>query len=254
MHPATLTNFNRSYRLGALSGGNSFDHLVGAGEQPLIERQSRSILIVTHAREIKPGINFLCSTKEELVEGHESTGTQWISDAAEGDFYEESLCAQNRHEVKTVWEYACPIGDKVILRERYVRVAASNHLGKIAMYNADATGKVRRLRGEQVVGCLLSHQIIDSCTVSGASFRFANSLRQRDPRPAARNTKDPTISRWLAFANKHREATIPKKEPRLRLDRAELPPLPQRFRPRHHDIGVEAGLAAYFKHEVAERD
>src|SRR5262249_41254551 len=33
MHPATLTDFNRSYRLGALSGGNSFDHLVGAGEQ-----------------------------------------------------------------------------------------------------------------------------------------------------------------------------------------------------------------------------
>src|SRR5262249_23915781 len=199
MHPATLTNFNRSYRLGALSGGNSFDHLVGAGEQPLIERQSRSILIVTHAREIKPGINFLCSTKEELVEGHESTGTQWISDAAEGDFYKKSLCAQNRHEVKMVWEYACPIGDKVILRERYVRVAASNHLGKIAMYNADATGKVRRLRGEQVVGCLLSHQIIDSCTVSGASFRFANSLRQRDPRPAARDINELTNSKWVAF-------------------------------------------------------
>src|SRR5262249_14228746 len=30
--PATLTGFNRSYRLGALSGGNSLDHLVGAGE------------------------------------------------------------------------------------------------------------------------------------------------------------------------------------------------------------------------------
>jgi hypothetical protein len=69
-----------------------------------IERQSRFILIITHALEIVPGINVSCPAKEELVEGRESARTQRINEASEGDFYEKTPSARNRYKLKVAWE------------------------------------------------------------------------------------------------------------------------------------------------------
>ena len=96
----------------------------------------------------------------------------------------------------------------MILREGHVGVAARHHLGKIAMHNTDATWKVRRLRGEECVGCRLSHELVDRGTVPGAGFRLARRPRQRDPPPAARDIDEAMNSERIAFANKQREAAI----------------------------------------------
>src|SRR6516162_2373593 len=124
-------------------------------------------------------------------------------------FTKKPFGVRNGHEREVVWEYPRPIGNQVILRERHVGVAARHHLGKIAMHNADATWKVRRLRGEERVGCGLSDQIVDGGAVAGASFRLARRLRQRDPPAAARDVNEGLNSAWIAFANKQREAAIP---------------------------------------------
>jgi hypothetical protein len=64
------------------------------------------------------------------------------------------------------------------------------------MHNSDATGKVRRLRGEERVACRLSDQIVDGSTVSGTSSRFAKRLRQRNSLPAARDINEAINSEW----------------------------------------------------------
>src|SRR5262245_11523942 len=174
-----------------------------------IELQRSSKLGVVHAREIKPGIDVSCPAKEELLEGHERAGTQRIDDAAEGDLYKKPLGAGNGYEREVVWEYSCPIRNEMILREGHVGVAAGHHLGKIAVHNADATWEVRRLRGEELVGCRLSDQIVDCSPVPGASFRLPARVRQRDPPPAARDIDEAMNSEWIALANKQREAAVP---------------------------------------------
>ena len=69
----------------------------------------------------------------------------------------------------------------MILREGYVRITTGDHLGKIAVHNAEATWKVRRLRGEEGIGCGLSDQLVAatryvardpaSSTASGSAIR-----------------------------------------------------------------------------------
>src|SRR5262245_33073015 len=162
-------------RLNAPQQTTSF---IGASDQQLIERQSRSIFIVAHAGEIISGVNVSCPTKKELLEGFGSARTQRINDATERDLYKKPFCARNRYKLEVVWKCPRPIRNEVILRQGHVRVAAGHHLGKIAMHDADAAGKVRHLRCEELVGRLLSDQIVDCSTVPGASSRFANRLRQ----------------------------------------------------------------------------
>src|SRR5438093_10297443 len=134
-----------------------------------IERQGCAVLVVAHAREIISRIHVSRSTEEELLEGFGSARTQRIENASECDLHREALCSRDRHQFEMVWEYPRPVRDEVILRKRRVRVAARHHLGKIAMHDTDATGKVRHVRGEQCVGCRLSHQLVDSGTVPSAS-------------------------------------------------------------------------------------
>src|SRR5262249_8702085 len=114
-----------------------------------IERHGRPKLIVVHAREIVARVHVSCPSEEEFLEGFGGARTQRISDASECDPDGKALRACDRHQLEMVREYPRPIGNKVILRERHVRVAARHHLGKIAMHDADATGKVRRLGGEE---------------------------------------------------------------------------------------------------------
>src|SRR5262249_61276563 len=127
-------------------------------------------------------------------------GTQRINGAAEGDLYKKTLGARNGHEREVVWEYPRPIGNEVILREGHVGVAARHHLGKIAMHDADTTREVRRLCGEELVGCRLSDEIVEGGTVPGAGLRLARRPRQRDPPPAARDLHEAMNSGGIGFA------------------------------------------------------
>ena len=74
-------------------------------------------------------------------------------------------------------EYPRPVGNEVILREGHVRITAYDHLGKIAMHNAEATWKMRYLRGEEGVGCGLPDQLVDSGAGSGPRSYFIDRIR-----------------------------------------------------------------------------
>ena len=114
-----------------------------------------------------------------------SAGTQRINYATESDLYEKLLSARNGYELEVFWEYPRPIGNKVVLRERYVRVVASDHLRKVAVHNAETTRKVRHLCREDSVGSGLADQSFEGGAISGAS-RLLDSIRQRDPCTGAR--------------------------------------------------------------------
>src|SRR5215475_14096867 len=126
------------------------------GCQKSIEPQGGPKLVVVHARKVVSRINFSGASKEELFEGFGSARTQRIKDASERDFDKKPLCARDRYKLEVIWKYPRPIRDEVILRERRVRIAASHHLGKIAMHNSDAAGKVRCLRCEERVAYRLA--------------------------------------------------------------------------------------------------
>ena len=69
----------------------------------------------------------------------------------------------------------------MVLRERYVRAAASDHLRKVAVHNAETTRKARDSAAEDSVGCRLADQPIDRGAVPGAeaasSTAFGNAIR-----------------------------------------------------------------------------
>src|SRR5712692_8457616 len=85
-----------------------------------IKRQSRSIFVVVHAREIVFGIDVPCTAKEEFFERLERTGTQRINDSAESDLYRKPLRSGDGDQLEVVWESPGPIGNEVILRESHV--------------------------------------------------------------------------------------------------------------------------------------
>jgi hypothetical protein len=89
----------------------------------------------------------------------------------------ETLRACNRHKLEVVREYPRPIRNEVILREGYVRIAAGDHLGKIAMHNADTAWKVRHLRSEESIGSGYSDQLADRNAVPGARTCFLDRIR-----------------------------------------------------------------------------
>ena len=121
------------------------------------------------------------------------------------------------------------------------------------MHDADATPKGRRLRGEEGVGSGVSDQPVEGSPVPGPGVRFL-SIRQRGPRPGARDVGEAVDPERIAFAHEQRGAEILREEARLPLDHSKLAQLPQRVWPGHDDIGVEPGLAADVEREVAERD
>src|SRR5882724_3014621 len=121
-----------------------------------IERQSCSILLVAHARQIIAGINVSCPTEEELLKRFERTRTQRINDAAEGNLHKKPLCSRDAYQLEVIGEYPCPIGNEVILRDAYVRITTSDHFGYIAMRNSDAAWKLLYLCGEEGVSRGLS--------------------------------------------------------------------------------------------------
>ena len=94
------------------------------------------------------------------------------------------------------------------MRERGIRMAAGDHLGKIAMHDADATRKVRRLGGEEGIGCGPADQLVDSSAIPGMRASFLNRIRQRDPRTRACHISESMNPKRIPFADKQREAAI----------------------------------------------
>ena len=130
-----------------------------------------------------------------------------MNNAAEGDLCEKLIRTRNGYELEVPWEYPRPIGNEVVLRKRYVRVTASNHLGEVAVHNANATRKIRYLGREDRVGCGLSDQTVHGGAVSSAS-RLLDSIRQSDPRTDACYIGEAMNSEGVAFANKQGGAAI----------------------------------------------
>ena len=142
----------------------------------------------------------------------------------------------------------------MVLREGYVRITTGDHLGKIAMHDAEAARKVRYLCGEQRLSCSLSDQLVDGGAVSSARLRFQRRIGQRDSRARACHVGQVMNSVRVAFADKQRESAILREVACLRLDYSELTHLSQWGGPGHHDIGVETRLATDVEREIAERD
>ena len=68
----------------------------------------------------------------------------------------------------------------MVLRERYIRIAASDHFREIAVHNPETTRKVRHLCRQHSVGCGLADQSFERREISGASRflpTFANAIR-----------------------------------------------------------------------------
>src|SRR5476649_1599031 len=78
---------------------------------PLIERQSRSILILAHTRQIIAGIDVSCPAEEELLECLGGTCTQRVNYSAKGDLHKKLFCSRDRYQLEVIWEYPCPIGN-----------------------------------------------------------------------------------------------------------------------------------------------
>src|SRR5215471_13511412 len=90
----------------------------------------------------------------------------------------------------------------------FTKKRSAPETGTSAMHDADTTREVRRLCGEELVGCRLSDEIVEGGTVPGAGLRLARRPRQRDPSPAARDIDEAMNSERIAFANEQREAAI----------------------------------------------
>src|ERR1700730_748575 len=173
----------------------------------LIERQRCSILLVANARQIIAGIDVSCPTEEELLNRFESARTQRINYAAKGNLHKKPLCSRDGYQLEVIWEYPCPIGNEVILRDAHVRITTSDHLGYIAMRNSDAAWKVLYLRGEEGVCRGLSDQYVDCSTVASTGPRF-DDIGLRKTRAAASYIGEAVNTERIAFANKKREAAI----------------------------------------------
>ena len=176
-------------------------------DSPLIERQSCSILLVAHARQIVAGIDVSCPAKEELLECLGSTRTQRVNYAAKGNLHKKPFCSYDGYQLEVIWEYPCPIRNEVILREAHIRITTSDHLGYIAMRNSDAAWKVLYLCREEGVSRGLSDQFVDCCTVASTRPRF-DGIGLCEARAAASYIGEAANTKRIAFANKKREATI----------------------------------------------
>jgi len=114
----------------------------------------------------------------------------------------------------------------MILREGDIRIAAGNHLREIAMHDADATSKGRRLRGEEDVGCGVSDQAVEGRPVPGPGLRFLD-IGQRDPCPGTWDVGEAVKSRVGCLGGRAARGRDFREKARLPLDHPELAQLSQ---------------------------
>src|SRR5215472_6010761 len=212
------------------------------------ERQGCPKLILIHRCKIIPGVYVPCPAEEELVERFHGTGTHGIIDASEGDLGKERLRAWNGNKLEVIWKYPRPVRNKVVPCEGHISVTARDHLRKIAMHDAKATRETHLGRDKSISGGLSKQLLCGSKTLRTNIAR----IRQRDPRTCTYYVSQAVNATRVAFAKKQRDTAILAKEPRLRLDDAQLMQMPQGLRVAHEDIRIEAGGAAYVEREIAE--
>src|SRR5262249_52652907 len=109
----------------------------GGGPPRSIELHDRAELVVFHAGEIVFGIERPRAAEEELLECPRRLRTRRVDDPREGDLHEKPFRARNRHQLEVAREYPRPVGNKMVLREGDVGVAARHHLGKVAVHDAE---------------------------------------------------------------------------------------------------------------------
>src|SRR5262249_38663519 len=147
-----------------------------------VEAQPRRELVVIHACEIVFGIDLSCPAKEEFLERLERAGAKRIKDPAEGNPRRKALRAGNRHQREVVREYSCAVGNEVMPSEGDVGIAAREHFGKIAMHDAEASGKTRHLRREERVSAGLAEEFLGGRTALDTNVA---QIRQRNPGASA---------------------------------------------------------------------
>src|SRR5215467_4579097 len=123
-----------------------------------IKRQPLSELIVCHRCEFVLRINLLRIGEEELVKRLKRTRTQRIDNTRQSDLGKKRLGAWDGHDFEVVRKDPRPIRNEVMPGEGYVRITTCNHLGEIAMHDAEPSQKARHLGGEQGVGTGLAKQ------------------------------------------------------------------------------------------------
>jgi hypothetical protein len=139
--------------------------MLGPEARRSIKYQRLSKLIV-HEREIIPRINLSRAAEKELVKRLERSRTQRVDGASQGDLRKKRLGACNGHGLEVVWEYPHPIRNEVMPSEGHIRITAGNHLGEIAMHDAEAPRETSNLGGKQGVGAGFPKQRVGG----GAAF------------------------------------------------------------------------------------
>src|SRR5262245_24794600 len=111
-------------------------------------------------------------------------------------------------------------------REGNVRIAAGDHLRKIAVHDAKAARKTRYLPCEEGLGGRLPKQLFGSSAAFGANIA---RVRQRDAHACAHDVGESLNPERVALADKQRDPTILREETRLRFKHAQLSQLSQRL-------------------------
>src|SRR5260370_7591529 len=96
-------------------------------------------------------------------------------------------------------EYPGPVRNEMMPCKGYVRITAGDHLGKIAMHDAEAARKTRHFRCEQSLGCGLAKQLVGGSTALGATIA---RVRQRKPRASPSHVPNAINPNPLRFSSK----------------------------------------------------
>src|SRR5215831_14514289 len=89
---------------------------------------------------------------------------------AQSDLGKKRLGAWDGHDFEVVRKDPRPIRNEVMPGEGYVRIAAGNHLGEIAMHDAEESREARHLGGKQGVGGGLAEQCFGGLAALSANI------------------------------------------------------------------------------------
>ncbi len=123
-----------------------------------------------HGYEIISRINLSRAAEEELVKRLERARTQRIDGTSQGDLRKKRLGACNGHRLEVVREYPRPVRNEVMPCKGHVRITAGNHLGEIAMHDAEAPRKAPHLGGKQGVGTGFPQQCVGGLAALSANI------------------------------------------------------------------------------------